>query len=258
MFDYFYSHEADQFTFYQIPQELFTPKFKNLSTDAKVLYGLLLNRNSLSRKNNWLDDNGRVYIIFTREECCDKLSASKPTVSKFFKELNEIGLIEEKRQGLSKPNIIYVKNFISKPESLENQQKSNFFTSRSEKTLLQDVKKLCPSNTNINNTNINNQLVSQPDEQTNKQSPLIELLEQAQIELFESEDLKESITETISECLKDPASAKTIKKIKLEHIDIALDKYRAAQDEKEIKNPRLYFKKCLLSAITESGLKGLF
>ena len=68
-FDYFYGSQADQFSFYRIPKVLFTdPQFKPLSTDAKVLYGILLDRMSLSVKNHWLDEQSRVYIIFTTEE----------------------------------------------------------------------------------------------------------------------------------------------------------------------------------------------
>ncbi|MFQ9097137.1 MAG: replication initiator protein A, partial [Gemmiger formicilis] len=76
-FDYFYGSQADQFSFYRIPKVLFTdPQFKPLSTDAKVLYGILLDRMSLSVKNHWLDEQSRVYIIFTTEEIMEALSCA--------------------------------------------------------------------------------------------------------------------------------------------------------------------------------------
>lgn len=76
-FDYFYGSQAEQFSFYRIPKVLFTdPQFKPLSTDAKVLYGILLDRMNLSVKNQWLDEQSRVYIIFTTEEIMEALSCA--------------------------------------------------------------------------------------------------------------------------------------------------------------------------------------
>src|SRR5512135_2550018 len=110
--DYFYEQEAELFTFYRIPKELFTnPKYKHTSAEAKVLYGLLLDRNSISRKNGWVDTQRRVFIQYSREEAMEKLGCGHNPIVKLFKELNEIGLIEEVRQGLGKTNIIYVKKF---------------------------------------------------------------------------------------------------------------------------------------------------
>ena len=70
VFDYFRAYEAEQFSFYRIPKVLFTDEyFQDLSTDAKVLYGLMLDRMVLSKRNRWFDEEGRVYIIFTVEGC---------------------------------------------------------------------------------------------------------------------------------------------------------------------------------------------
>ena len=70
--NYFYGDEAEQFTYFRIPRLLITvPRFKHLSTDAKLLYGMLLDRMGLSMKNGWHDDDGRVYIYYTVEEICD-------------------------------------------------------------------------------------------------------------------------------------------------------------------------------------------
>lgn len=111
-FDYFYGSQAEQFSFYRIPKVLFTdPQFKPLSTDAKVLYGILLDRMSLSVKNGWLDEQGRVYIIFPVQAVMDALGCADNKATKLFRELEQCGLVERKRRGLGKPNLIYVKNF---------------------------------------------------------------------------------------------------------------------------------------------------
>lgn len=108
-FDYFYGSQAEQFSFYRIPKVLFTdPQFKPLSTDAKVLYGILLDRMSLSVKNHWLDEQSRVYIIFTTEEIMEALSCANQKACRLMLELEkDAGLIERKRQGLGKPSLIY-------------------------------------------------------------------------------------------------------------------------------------------------------
>ena len=115
MYDYFYGIQAEQFSFYRIPKLLFThPSFKGMSTEAKTLYGILLDRMNLSAKNNWIDEEGRVYIIFTVDEIMEALGCAEQKAIKLLSELDtKAGLIERKRQGLGKPNLIYVKNFIS-------------------------------------------------------------------------------------------------------------------------------------------------
>ena len=114
---YFYGGEADQFNFYRIPKALFTDaRFGKLSMEAKVLYGLLLDRMCLSAENGWLDGQGRVYIFFTLEDAMAMLGYGKDKLVRMFKELDVIGLIERKRQGLGRPTIIYVKNFVLPPE----------------------------------------------------------------------------------------------------------------------------------------------
>lgn len=112
-YEYFYGAQAEQFSFYRIPKALFTePNFRELSTDAKVLYGILLDRMSLSLKNQWLDAQNKVYIIFTVEEIMDALNCANQKATRLMVELEkQVGLIERKRQGLGRPNLIYVKNF---------------------------------------------------------------------------------------------------------------------------------------------------
>lgn len=113
--DYFYGNDAEQFTFYRIPKVLFTDqRYKSVSVEAKVLYGLLLDRMSLSIRNDWLDADGRVYIYFTLEEAIEFLGFGKDKLVKLYQELDRdrgIGLIERKKQGQGKPTKIYVKNF---------------------------------------------------------------------------------------------------------------------------------------------------
>ena len=114
-FDYFYGQQAEQYSFYRIPKLLITSDlFWNISADAKLLYGILLDRMNLSAKNGWLDEKGRVYIIYTLEETMAALNCGNQKATKLFNELEKkCGLIERKRQGLGKPNLIYVKNIIT-------------------------------------------------------------------------------------------------------------------------------------------------
>lgn len=129
VFDYFRGMEAEQHSFYRVPKVLFTAEcFKNLSCEAKVLYGLMLDRMSLSLKNQWFDDEKRVYIIFTVEEIMELLGCGRQKAVKNITELDSekgIGLIEKKRLGLGKPNIIYVKNFIIQDAVVENAEDRN-------------------------------------------------------------------------------------------------------------------------------------
>ena len=120
-FDYYYGMEAEQHSFYRVPRLLVKDKrFKKLSSDAKLLYGLMLDRMSLSVKNGWFDEENRAYIYYTVENIMEDLGCSKPTCSKIMAELDDkkgIGLIERKKQVLGKPDIIYVKNFVLSEES---------------------------------------------------------------------------------------------------------------------------------------------
>ena len=118
--DYYYGIEAEQFSFYRVPRLLIKDeRFRGLSSDAKLLYGLMLDRMSLSMKNKWIDAQNRAYIVYKIEEAMEDLGCARATCVKIFKELdceNGIGLIEKVRLGLGKPDIIYVKNFASMAE----------------------------------------------------------------------------------------------------------------------------------------------
>lgn len=125
-FEYFYNDDSDQYSFYRIPKLLFTEEyFSSLSCEAKVLYGLMLDRMSLSLKNKWFDEQDRAYIIFTIEDVMELLNCKSQKAVKIMKELDAedgIGLIEKIRQGFGKPNIIYVKNFMIKEAEEQRQQ----------------------------------------------------------------------------------------------------------------------------------------
>lgn len=149
-FDYYYGIEAEQFSFYRVPRLLIKDeRFKGLSSDAKLLYGLMLDRMSLSMKNGWLDDENRAYIIYTVDAIMEDLGCAKATSVKIMKELdtdNGIGLIEKKRRGLGKPDIIYVKNFSTITDAKTEEKTDNADKST-------EVHKADPIYTNYNQTN---------------------------------------------------------------------------------------------------------
>ena len=193
-FRYFYGEEADMHSFYRIPKLLFTNDyFKALSNDAKILYGLMLDRMSLSVKNQWFDEENKAYIYFSVEDIMELLNCGKNKAVKIMQELDDetgIGLIEKRRQGFGKVNIIYVKTFMpekTEEKSLEDELKkfkkqtseeneestevynSNFMksqnqTSRSPENKLQEVYISNPNYTNFSDTEMNynksNQIVS--------------------------------------------------------------------------------------------------
>ena len=152
MYDYFYGAEADQFSFYRIPKVLFTEeRFSSISAEAKVLYGLLLDRMSLSARNGWLDEEGRVYIIFSIEDIMTSMGCANQKAAKLLYELeSKCSLIERKRQGLGKPNLIYVKNFVTPSES--HFKKCENHDSGSVKITSQESLKSHANNTENNNT----------------------------------------------------------------------------------------------------------
>ena len=142
--NYFYGPQAEQFAFYRIPKVLFTdPAFRGISTDAKVLYGLLLDRMSLSARNDWLDDAGRVYIIFTVEEVMDALCCADNKATRLLRELEGVELIERKRRGLGKPSLIYVKNFISESSKPRIQSRENHDSVAAQTAVLEAPKSRC-------------------------------------------------------------------------------------------------------------------
>ena len=178
-------NEVTQHKYYQVPKELYTnPRYKTtINNDAKMLYALLLDRMELSRTNGWIEDDGTIFLIFKREDLADMLDICSTTVWRAIKQLKEVGLIEEKRQGLNRPNLIYIGKIDysvleeKEPESIEKEIISSSSapstsilssgienlkdrTSTAErsgdlKNKCQDISKLKPNKTDNNNTEMN-------------------------------------------------------------------------------------------------------
>lgn len=147
------ANECFEHLYYQIPMELFfNIKYKDkLNSDSKILYGFLLNRLTLSAKNNWIDEDNNIYLIFTRKEVEKLLNLSDKTVTKAFKQLKDCKLIYEKKQGANKPNLIYVGK-IEHDKNLIQLIRKNY-ESRIVKSTTHDTENLRP---NYNNNNYNN------------------------------------------------------------------------------------------------------
>jgi len=174
---YFYGKEAEQYSFYKIPKLLFTDDyFKKISVEAKVLYGLMLERMSLSVKNQWMDEEGRAYIYYSLEDIMDALGCSNKKAISIMKELDidaGIGLIEKKRQGQGKPTMIYLKQFmiqdVQKCRNYTSEEKTDVSEvknlhilkckndmSRNEESSCLEVKNIHTNKNNINNTELSN------------------------------------------------------------------------------------------------------
>lgn len=181
-FEYFYGDEAERFTFYRIPKLLITsPVFKRVSDSAKLLYGLMLDRMSLSIKNGWIDEDGRAYIYFTTNDVMEAMCCGTEKATKLIAELDSekgIGLIERKKQGQGKPAIIYLKKFYVEEDSrnsrlseIESQDlgksKNKTFENRNSRVSESESAEFRESkgnNTNINNTDFNDtdRIISNP------------------------------------------------------------------------------------------------
>ena len=274
-YDYFYGQQSEQFSFYRIPKILFSQdKFWNVSTDAKLLYGILLDRMNLSARNGWLDEAGRVYIIFTIEEIKESLGCAEKKAVKLLDELEKKAeLIERKRQGLGKPNLIYVKNFIS--GSVERQflncQNDNSVTFQN---TIQDLSKAQGNNTDIKNTDLSDTNSIFPSENCGKENGNEEyqqyyqyFYEQLGIEYLQQDypydvDRLENILELVVEtvCSKrqiiriggDDRPIEVVKsrfmKLNSEHIRYVMDCFK--ENTTKIRNIRQYMLASLYNAPT--------
>lgn len=164
-FNYFYGNEADTYSFYRIPKQLIIDdRFKQLSNDSKILYGLMLDRMSLSVKNGWFDGQKRVFIYYSMEEVMENLNCSKNKALKSLSELDSsdgIGLIERVKQGQGKPTVIYVKNFLTDEKMVSDFPKKEVKTPTKGKSGVAnlgslDFLKKDTNNTDINNTDLSN------------------------------------------------------------------------------------------------------
>lgn len=150
-YPYFYGNQADAFSYYRIPRALITGReFRHVSTDAKLLYGLLLDRMGLSSRNGWFDNQGRVFIYYTLEEIQEDLNCGRDKAMKLLAELDTprgVGLIERVRQGQGRPTLVYVKQFSTgevPPSPEADFQRSENPTSRSRKNRPLEVEKSDP------------------------------------------------------------------------------------------------------------------
>ena len=174
--DYFYGQAGELFSFFRIPKALFQEqRFQDLSTDAKTLYGILLDRMSLSVKNEWFDKKGRVFIIFTIEDVKRTLRCADNKATRLLRELEKFGLIERKRRGQGKPCLVYVKNFSaeSSKESVKNRDNDD---SCGSKIACQDPVKSRGIKKNENKTEMNNTnpILSDESEKMKNREPLEE------------------------------------------------------------------------------------
>lgn len=166
-FDYFYGRGTELFAFYQVPKILITDnRFADITTDAKLLYSLMLDRSSLSAKNGWLDKEGKVYIFYTLEQIMSDMHCANQKATKLLKELETKGLIERQKRGQGKVTRIYVRDFatglhgdgngerqIETHESHDSQTHENR-ESRDVKISSPDSWKSCTSNTDMSNTDM--------------------------------------------------------------------------------------------------------
>lgn len=181
--DYFYGQAGELFSFYRIPKALFQEQqFQDLSTDAKTLYGILLDRMSLSVKNEWFDKKGRVFIIFTIEDVKRTLRCTDNKATRLLRELEKFGLIERKRRGQGKPCLVYVKNF-SAESSKSIFQNRDFHDSGGFKNASQD-----PSKSRCNKTKENDTEMSETDPFYSEESD--EMSKRTQLEEFFSQSLE--------------------------------------------------------------------
>ena len=154
-------NEVKNNTFYQLPQWLFDPEYKNMSLRAKVVYALIFDRRSLSLENNWYDKNGDVYMYFTNQQMMEKLNCSEKTIISSKKELEKYGLIKEVRQGVNRPNRLYINGTVKiTGQELENLQYGTVKITGQELENLQPIK-----TNNIKTNNIKTNIIIKEDDE---------------------------------------------------------------------------------------------
>ena len=160
-----YIDEVKNNAFYQFPQWLLKEEpYKDLGDKAKLMYMLLFDRRTLSIKHKWYDDNGQIYMYFTNKQFMDELSCSEPAIIKAKKELTKFGLLKEVRQGVNRPNRLYINgtkessvqelNFLEPGTKESSVQELNFLEPGTKESSVQELKKVQGINTNNINTNI--------------------------------------------------------------------------------------------------------
>lgn len=157
MAETYFKNEVEKFQYFQLPKWLFKEPYKKLSNNAKIMYALLYNRLDLSLESKWHDRNGKVFMYFTTAEFCEELGCSEKTVTKIKKELVISGLLREERQGLTKPNRLYILGpKIVKQEPLETEK----IPSRTVENTALDTQEVQTIKTDIRKTDIDNNKLS--------------------------------------------------------------------------------------------------
>lgn len=157
MAETYFKNEVEKFQYFQLPKWLFKEPYKKLSNNAKIMYALLYNRLDLSLESKWHDQNGKVFMYFTTAEFCEELGCSEKTVTKIKKELVISGLLREERQGLTKPNRLYILGpKIVKQEPLETEK----IPSRTVENTALDTQEVQTIKTDIRKTDIDNNKLS--------------------------------------------------------------------------------------------------
>ena len=272
--DYFYGQAGKLFSFYRIPKALFQEqRFQNLSTDAKTLYGILLDRMSLSVKNEWFDKKGRVFIIFTIEDVKRTLRCADNKATRLLRELEEFGLIERKRRGQGKPCLVYVKNFSaeSSKESVKNRDNDD---SCGSKIACQDpvksrgIKKK-ENKTEMNNTNLilsdesekmkNRELLEEYFSRSLEMDLLLRLYPDDEDTIYQIVDLLVDTCSTKRKMLRIAGDDKRtavvrsrLKKLNADHIRFVLDSL--AENTAPVRNMKQYLLAMLYNAPTTMNL----
>ncbi|MFR4987103.1 MAG: replication initiator protein A [Lachnospirales bacterium] len=215
--------------FFKLYKVLFEQEFNNMSLGAKVIYSIMMDRNELSIKNNLIDDSGKVYIFMTINDIRDKINCSRQTAHNILKELEVKNLIYKVRQGLCKPNKIYVQKI--------DINRSKNHTSKCLKNRLQEIQNLDANKTNINKTKYNKTDINNnsgalaPDKETVFQIPLKDnsyySLNKQDIDTYKSLypniDMEQEIRNIIGWNIANPSKRKT-KEIIKKHINTWLSK----------------------------------
>lgn len=268
--DYYKNNEILENSYYQIPQELFVNSLykEKLNSDSKILYAFLLDRLSLSQRNHWFDEYGRVYLIFTREEVQNKLCLSEKTVTKAFKQLLEVNLIAEKRQGLGKPNLIYVGKIQheeiianTEQENLQVLNSKNYGSGKVKNTTL-DTEILPTINTNNIKTNIINTDSINP-KSNEKCIALMDIKEKSKLNEFTKEE--QSILEDVIERLYYAdnlkvgsimiTNSKILSKLPLINKNNLIQLLNIAKNSNNVKNMANYLMICLYNNLENSNIK---
>ena len=187
-------NEVKNNAFYQFPQWLLKEEpYNNLGDKAKLMYMLLFDRRTLSIKNKWYDDDGQIYMYFTIEQFMQELNCSNKAVVKAKKELVEVGLLEEVRQGVNKPNRLYINGSVE-----STRQEVNKVHAGSVESTRQEVNKVHGINTNNINTNISilsNQQQEEVDETRKSYDMFFEAFPKQRKNAFTQQDILEDINE---------------------------------------------------------------